>query len=126
MVIPALSINYVEYMARGKEQINKKIATKAFLYDDGFTLGLSFFINLLKQHDYVKILHWSDACQVYFESAKNYSKQAADPSQHSAKFIEDLNMQQMLLVKKLDSMSLEFMMFDKNLQSSNVLFKGSL
>ena len=125
MIIPGLTINYVEYMARGKEQINKKIATKAFLYDDGFTLGLSFFINLLKQHDYVKILHWNDACQVYFESAKNYSKQTADPSQHSAKFIEDLNMQQMLLVKKLESMSLEFIMLDKNLQSANVLFKGN-
>lgn len=33
-------------------------------------------------------------------------------------------MQQMLLVKKLESMSMEFMMFDKNLQSANVLFKG--
>jgi hypothetical protein len=32
----------------------------------------------------------------------------------------------MLLVKKLESMSLEFNMFEKNLQSSNVLFKGSL
>jgi WASH complex subunit 7 len=50
LVIPALTINYVEYMARGKEQINKKIAAKAFLYDDGFVLGLSFFINLLNQH----------------------------------------------------------------------------
>lgn len=33
-------------------------------------------------------------------------------------------MQQMLLVKKLESMSMEFMMFEKNLQSANVLFKG--
>ncbi len=50
LIIPALSINYVQFMARGKQQINKKISTKAFLYDDGFTLGVSFFINLLKQH----------------------------------------------------------------------------
>lgn len=106
LIIPALSINYVEYMSRGKEQINKKIATKAFLYDDGFTLGLSFFINLLNQHEYVKILHWNDGTQSYFESTKNYSKAYTDPSQHSAKFIEDLNMQQMLLVKKLESMSM--------------------
>lgn len=74
MILPVLTINYVEYMARGKEQINKKIASKAFLYDDGFTLGISFFINLLKQHEYVRILHWDTSTQQYFESAKNYSK----------------------------------------------------
>lgn len=50
MIVPVLSLNYVEYMLKGKDQINKKIASKAFLYDDGFTLGLSFFINLLGQH----------------------------------------------------------------------------
>jgi hypothetical protein len=87
MIIPPLSINYVEYMAKGKEQINKKISSKAFLYDDGFTLGVSFFINLLKQHEYVKILHWSEAGQNYFENARNYSNSATDPSLHSAKYL---------------------------------------
>lgn len=40
MIIPVLSINYVESVTRGKEQINKKISTKAFIYDDGFVLGV--------------------------------------------------------------------------------------
>ncbi len=71
-------------------------------------------------------MHWDDATQVYFEAAKSYSKQITDPSQHSAKFMEDLNMQQLLLMKKLQSMNLQFLLFEHNLQSANVLFKGSL
>jgi hypothetical protein len=112
-------------VAKGKEQISKKISSKAFLYDDGFTLGLSYFINLLKQNEYVKITHWDYSTEAYFESAKNYSKDHTDPSQHSAKFLEDLNMQQQLLLKKLDTMSMEFVLMEYNLQSANVLFKGS-
>jgi hypothetical protein len=37
-------------VTRGKEQINKKITTKAFIYDDGFILGIAYFLTLLKQH----------------------------------------------------------------------------
>ena len=50
LLIPALSINYVEFVIRGKDQITKKITTKAFIYDDGFVLGVAYFLTLLKQH----------------------------------------------------------------------------
>lgn len=58
MLIPALSINYVEFVARGKDQINKKLSSKAFIYDDGFVLGIAYFLTLLKQHEHFKILRW--------------------------------------------------------------------
>jgi WASH complex subunit 7 len=58
ILIPALSLNCIEHIIRGKEQANKKITTKAFIYDDGFVLGLAYFLTLLKQQDYYKTLHW--------------------------------------------------------------------
>ena len=58
LIIPALSINYIEYVARGKDQITKKMSSKAFLFDDGFVLGIAYFLTLLKQHEHYKILHW--------------------------------------------------------------------
>jgi WASH complex subunit 7 len=86
LIVPALSINYVEYVSRGKEQINKKLSSKAFLYDDGFVLGLSYFITLLKQNDHYRTMHWENAADVYFSESKTYSKDQTDSSSHSAKF----------------------------------------
>ncbi len=57
-IIPALSINGIEYITRGKEQATKKIASRTFIYDDGFVLGLAYFLTLLNQHDHYKTLHW--------------------------------------------------------------------
>jgi WASH complex subunit 7 len=48
-------------MSIGKEQINKKLSLKAFFNDDGFLLGVSYFLALLKQPDHYQSLHWSDA-----------------------------------------------------------------
>jgi WASH complex subunit 7 len=66
MIIPALSINYVEFVTRGKDQINKKITTKAFIYDDGFVLGIAYFLTLLKHHEHYKTMHWEESTNYYF------------------------------------------------------------
>lgn len=60
-IIPSLTINYIENVAKGKEQINKKLSSNAFLYDDGFILGLSYFMSLLKQTEEYKTMHWDEA-----------------------------------------------------------------
>lgn len=104
-IVPALSINYIEYLIRGKDQVSKKISTKAFIYDDGFVLGIAYFLTLLKQHEHFKTLHWEDATKHYMTETKKESKAATiDTANHSAKFVEDLNMQKQLLVKKIESM----------------------
>lgn len=69
-IIPALSINYIEYVIRGKDQVNKKITTKAFIYDDGFVLGVAYFLTLLKQHEYYQTLHWDEATKNYFAETR--------------------------------------------------------
>lgn len=125
-LIPALSINYVEFVARGKDQINKKLSSKAFVYDDGFVLGIAYFLTLLKQHDHYKTLHWEAATKFYFTEAKKESKAATvDASNHSAKFIEDLNMQKQLLIRKLHLMEEEFTFFGYNIVSAKILFKAA-
>lgn len=104
-VLPALSINYVEHVTRGKEQIHKKLAAKAFIYDDGFVLGIAYFLTLLKQHDVFKTFHWEEAGKFYFEESKKESKAASiDTANHSAKIVEDLNIQKQLLIRKLQMM----------------------
>ena len=59
LIIPSLTINYIENMSIGKEQINKKLSLKAFFNDDGLLLGIAYFLALLKQPDHYQSLHWS-------------------------------------------------------------------
>jgi WASH complex subunit 7 len=40
-------INYVESMLIAKEKLNKKNAPKAYLTDDGFAMGLAYFLHIL-------------------------------------------------------------------------------
>ena len=103
MIIPVLSINFVEHMTRGKEQVNRKIPAKAFLYDDGLVLGIAYILSILKQKLHYKTLHWDFATMAYIEQAKIYSKDMStrDNPNRSAKMKEDLNMQNQLLIKKL-------------------------
>jgi WASH complex subunit 7 len=65
-IVPALSINYVEHMCKGKEKIHRKMSTKAFLYDDGFVLGIAYLLCLLKQNPHYKTLHWDISTSLYF------------------------------------------------------------
>jgi WASH complex subunit 7 len=125
LLVPALSINYVEYVTRGKDQINKKITTKAFIYDDGFVLGVAYFLTLLRQKEHYKTLHWDTAASFYCTETRKESKAAnVDTANHSAKFIEDLNIQKQLLVKKIESMDEEYAFFNYNLISAKILFKS--
>ena len=106
LLIPALSINYVEFVTRGKDQVNKKITTKAFIYDDGFVLGVAYFLTLLRQNEHYKTIHWDEATTSYLAESKKESKAVAvDTANHSVKFVEDLNIQKQLLIKKLQSMN---------------------
>lgn len=126
ILIPALSINCVEHITRGKEQVNKKMASRAFIYDDGFVLGIAYFLTLLKQHDHYKTLHWEEAAKTYFvETRKEAKAVTVDTTKHSAKHIEDLNMQRQLLARKLQFMEEEFAFFEYNMISAKVLFKSN-
>jgi WASH complex subunit 7 len=67
LIVPALTINYVENTLIGKEQINKRTSTRAFISDDGFVLGLAYFLALLKQNDQFQSLHWKTAVATKFK-----------------------------------------------------------
>ena len=47
LTIPALTINYVEKMLIAKDQLGKRNSTECFISDDGFVIGVQYFLSLL-------------------------------------------------------------------------------
>jgi WASH complex subunit 7 len=47
IIIPPLTLNYIEYVQRGKDKIFKKNNKEAFISDDGFPLGVAYLLKIL-------------------------------------------------------------------------------
>lgn len=58
IIIPPLSINFVDYILQGKDKLSKKKTSGGFFTDDGFAIGniiINFlFIFILRNCIYIK------------------------------------------------------------------------
>ena len=46
-MVPAVTISYIDHVIRGRDKINKRNNTDAFISDDGFALGIVFLLRIL-------------------------------------------------------------------------------
>ena len=58
IMIPPLSLNFVEHVQRGKDKVFKKNNKDAFLSDDGFALGVAYLLKILGQIEAFEGLNW--------------------------------------------------------------------
>lgn len=47
IMIPPLTLNYIEFIKKGKERIFKKNNKDAFISEDGFPLGVAYLLKIL-------------------------------------------------------------------------------
>ena len=47
IIIPPLTLNFIEHVQKGKDRIFKKNNKDAFLSDDGFALGMAYLLKIL-------------------------------------------------------------------------------
>ena len=72
MLVPALSLSYVETMLLAKERLTQRgpEALYSGFTDDGFPLGLAFMLLLLRQEGLWEELHWSASVVEYYAAEK--------------------------------------------------------
>ncbi|XP_066997256.2 WASH complex subunit 4 isoform X2 [Anabrus simplex] len=120
MIVPPLTINFVEYSITCKEKMSKKNKTGAAFTDDGFSMGIAYILKLLDQYAEFDSLHW-------FQSVREkYSKdkwQVTKQKSVAPKDDEKLQQTMTLTAKRLDMYLQEFDLLYYSLSSARIFFQ---
>ena len=63
VLIPAVSLAYVDHVVKGRDKLQKRNNTDAFISDDGFPLGCVFLLKILGVSEQFNSLNWFDSIQ---------------------------------------------------------------
>ncbi|XP_069694005.1 WASH complex subunit 4 isoform X2 [Periplaneta americana] len=120
IIVPPLTINFVEYSITCKEKMSKKNKVGAAFTDDGFAMGIAYILKLLNQYEEFDSLHW-------FQSVREkYSKDKTALSKHKAtasKDDEKLQQTMTLTARRLDIYQQEFDLLYYSLSSARIFFQ---
>ncbi|XP_044764720.1 WASH complex subunit 4 isoform X2 [Coccinella septempunctata] len=120
IIIPALTINFVENTITCKERLNKNRNDAAFT-DDGFAMGLAFIIELLEQEGNFDSLHW-------FHSVKNklstQKKNVLEQRMRENKDDDKLQQTLSLTERRIATYEREFQLLYCNYKSARIFFQS--
>lgn len=81
VIVPAVSLNSVECLIRGKEKLSKRGAdSEATFAEDGFALGLAFLLRVLGQSKAFDAMHWFDSVRAHYQAEANKLRRESAPS----------------------------------------------
>lgn len=132
LVVPALTINFVEYIINAKDKIHKRDKQGVLFVDDGLAIGLAYLLRLLNQTSEFNSLHWFKSVKEHFINEK--SKIIAQRTNHiagatgaggNAGSPNDDKLQQTLTLseKRINAHQMEFNLLYYNIQSSKIFFR---
>ena len=133
IIIPALTLNYVEYLLTAKDRVMKKssqlhsqaIDSGGYVFcDDGFSIGIAYILKLLDQTQKFDALHWFESVkQHYTEAIANLDKQEAQDKRRRSKK-ERLEQQQTTVLnqKKLALYLREFDLLKFSFAGAKIFF----
>lgn len=108
IIIPPLTINFVEHSLMCKEKLNKKNREGAAFTDDGFAMGLAYIVELLEQSKSLNSIHWFHSVRFkYTQDQKKINEQKALASKEDQKLQQTLS----LAEKRIDAFNRVFLMF---------------
>lgn len=129
LIVPPLTINYIEYIITAKEKMNKKTKQQGeFFTDDGFAMGLAFVLKLLNQTSDFNTLHWFKAVRrkysaererLWNEAKSDGSKPSTNQPAYDAKLQQTLALSE----KRINMILQEFDLLYCNLSSAKIFFQ---
>jgi len=121
IIIPALTISYVEYLLTAKDRVIKKTAqlhsqaidSGGYVFcDDGFAIGVAYILKLLDQTQQFDALHWFDSVRDhYLKLIDKLNKQEAE-EKHSRRSRKERQEQQQTTVLNQKKLALYMREFD--------------
>ena len=118
IIVPPLTINYVEHIIAGKEKMNKKNKDDAFFTDDGLAMGIAYILQVLDQWSLFDSLHWFTAVKDLYEKQIQGVQKQKDQTND-----EKLTQTLALELKRLDSYLKEFKLLYYGLSSARIFFR---
>ncbi|XP_015749025.1 PREDICTED: WASH complex subunit 7-like isoform X2 [Acropora digitifera] len=121
VIVPPLTLNFVEYMLSCKEKLNKKNKVGAAFTDDGFVMGVAYILKLLDQYKEFDSLHWFQSVQDKYSKEK--AKVKASLNLGTGKD-EKLQQTMSLTLKRLNTYQQEFELVYFSLNSARIFFRA--
>lgn len=122
MIVPPLTVNFVEHSISCKEKLNKKNKSGAAFTDDGFAMGVAYILKLLDQYLEFDSLHWFQAVRDKYKKEMNavVKEQNVQSASQDEKLLQTMNLTQ----KRLDVYLQEFELLHFSLSSARIFFRA--
>lgn len=122
--MPALTINYIEYILIAKDKLNKKSKEGTMFSDDGFAMGLIYILKLLDQITDFNSLNWYNSIKNKVKSERE--KIVEQRAKLGANSNNDEKLLQTLLLseKRLNAFQMEFELLFYNISSAKIFFQS--
>uniref|UniRef100_A0ABI7ZS81 WASH complex subunit 4 n=1 Tax=Felis catus TaxID=9685 RepID=A0ABI7ZS81_FELCA len=122
IIVPPLTLNFVEHSISCKEKLNKKNKIGAAFTDDGFAMGVAYILKLLDQYQEFDSLHWFQSVrEKYLKEIRAVAKQQnVQSTSQDEKLLQTMNLTQ----KRLDVYLQEFELLYFSLSSARIFFRA--
>lgn len=122
IIVPALTINYIEHILIAKDKLNKKNKEGALFTDDGFPMGLIYILKLLDQITDFNSLNWYNSIKTKVKDERSKIGQQRNKimSGGDEKLLQTL----LLSEKRLNAFQMEFELLFYNISSAKIFFQN--
>lgn len=123
IIVPALTINFIEYILTAKDRLNKKNKDGAIFTDDGFSMGLIYVLKLLDQITQFSSLNWYNSIKKKIQDEKikiEEQRKKLTSNNNDEKLLQTL----LLSETRLNSFQMEFELLFYNINSAKIFFQN--